>query len=52
MVKNISGVKLTHNQKVKCVYRKDNVFSYFTMDGEKKMQAYFLLVHHVTPYSH
>ena len=50
MVKNISGVKFTHNQKVQCVYHK--VFSCFTMDGEKKMQVYSLLVHHVTPYSH
>jgi len=50
MVKNISGVKFTHNQKVKCVYHK--VFSYFTMDGEKKMQVHSLLVHHVTPDSH
>jgi len=49
-VKNILGVKLTHNQKVKCVYHK--VFSCFTMDGEKKMQVYSLLVHHVTPYAH
>jgi len=48
--KNILGVKCTHNQKVKCVYHK--VFSYFTMDGEKKMQVHSLLVHHVTPDSH
>ena len=50
MVKNILGVKFTHNQKVKGVYQ--NVFSYFTTDGEKKMQVYSLLVHHVTPYFH
>jgi hypothetical protein len=46
--KNIIRVKLTHNQKVKCVYRK--VVSYFTMDGEKKIQKYSLLLHNVAPY--
>jgi hypothetical protein len=50
MVKNILGVKFTHNQKVKCVYHK--VFPYFTMDGEKKMQVHSLLVHHVAPDYH
>jgi hypothetical protein len=50
MLENILEIKFTPNQKVKCVYHK--VFSYFTMDGEKKMQVYFLLVHHVTPHSY